>query len=121
MAKVEILFPQMGESIVEGTVTKWMKQPGESIAKDETVLEISTDKVDSEVPATHGGVLEKILVQEGGEGPSGRIHWNHRNGSWPSGIILVRIFCSGRKRPFSFDRKPSCSKISWRGTKFSRF
>jgi 2-oxoglutarate dehydrogenase E2 component (dihydrolipoamide succinyltransferase) len=65
MAKVEILFPQMGESIVEGTITTWLKKPGDKVEKDETILEISTDKVDSEVPASHGGVLEKILAEEG--------------------------------------------------------
>jgi len=65
MAKVEIVFPQMGESIVEGTISKWLKKPGDQVAQDETILEISTDKVDSEVPASTAGVLEAILVPEG--------------------------------------------------------
>ena len=58
-------MPQMGESIVEGTVTKWLKKVGEPIQRDEPLLEISTDKVDAEVPATVAGVLIEILVQEG--------------------------------------------------------
>ena len=61
----DVLMPQMGESIVEGTITKWMKQVGDSIERDEPLFEISTDKVDSEVPSPVGGVLEKIFVQEG--------------------------------------------------------
>ena len=61
----DVLMPQMGESIVEGTVTKWLKQVGEGIERDEPLLEISTDKVDAEVPAPITGVLAEILVQEG--------------------------------------------------------
>jgi len=61
----DVLMPQMGESIVEGTVTKWLKRTGESIERDEPLLEISTDKVDSEVPAPSAGVLTEILVNEG--------------------------------------------------------
>ena len=50
---VEVVMPQMGESIAEGTVSKWLKEVGETIEKDEPILEISTDKVDAEVPAPH--------------------------------------------------------------------
>lgn len=63
--KVELLMPQMGESITEATVARWKKSVGESVTKDETILEISTDKVDSEVPAPASGVLIEIKVQEG--------------------------------------------------------
>jgi len=62
---IDIVMPQMGESIVEGTVTKWHKQVGDSVDKDEALFEISTDKVDSDVPATEAGVIAEILVQEG--------------------------------------------------------
>lgn len=62
---VEIVMPQMGESITEGTVSKWLKKVGESIEKDEAILEISTDKVDAEVPSPGGGVLLEIRTQEG--------------------------------------------------------
>ncbi len=61
----DVLMPQMGESIVEGTITKWMKKVGDPIQRDEPLFEISTDKVDSEVPSPVAGVLEEILVQEG--------------------------------------------------------
>ena len=61
----DVLMPQMGESIVEGTITKWMKQLGDKVERDEPLFEISTDKVDSEVPSPVAGVLEEILVQEG--------------------------------------------------------
>ena len=63
--QVEVVMPQMGVSVSEGTVTKWLKQEGEPIARDESLLEISTDKVDTEVPSPGEGVVAKILVQEG--------------------------------------------------------
>ena len=62
---VEIVMPQMGESITEGTVSKWLKQVGERVEKDEAVLEISTDKVDAEVPSPGAGILLEIRTQEG--------------------------------------------------------
>jgi 2-oxoglutarate dehydrogenase E2 component (dihydrolipoamide succinyltransferase) len=64
MATVEVVMPQMGESIAEGTIVKWYKKVGEKVNKDETLLEISTDKVDSEIPSPTAGVLKKILVGE---------------------------------------------------------
>ncbi|WP_276499293.1 dihydrolipoamide acetyltransferase family protein [Pontibacter litorisediminis] len=65
MALVEMVMPKMGESIMEGTVLKWLKSVGDTIEQDESVLEVATDKVDTEVPALQGGVLKEILVQEG--------------------------------------------------------
>ncbi len=62
---VNVVMPQMGESIFEGTVTKWLKKPGESVARDEPLFEISTDKVDAEVPSPASGVLREIKVPEG--------------------------------------------------------
>jgi len=62
--QVEIVMPKMGESIQEGKILRWMKKPGDKIEKDETILEISTDKVDSEIPSPTAGVLTKIIVQE---------------------------------------------------------
>jgi pyruvate/2-oxoglutarate dehydrogenase complex dihydrolipoamide acyltransferase (E2) component len=61
----QVVMPQMGESIAEGTITKWLKKPGERVDKDEALLEISTDKVDTEIPSPAAGVLGKILVEEG--------------------------------------------------------
>jgi 2-oxoglutarate dehydrogenase E2 component (dihydrolipoamide succinyltransferase) len=65
MASVEMLMPKMGESIIEGTILTWLKKEGDFIEQDESVLEVATDKVDTEVPATHAGVLKKILAKEG--------------------------------------------------------
>jgi len=58
-------MPQMGESIVEGTITKWIKKVGDKVERDEPLFEISTDKVDTEIPAPVGGVLTAIAVEEG--------------------------------------------------------
>src|SRR6185503_17576990 len=62
---VDVVMPQMGVSVSEGTITKWLKAEGEAVAADEALLEISTDKVDTEVPSPAEGVLGSILVQEG--------------------------------------------------------
>ena len=64
MARVEVVMPQMGESIAEGTIVKWHKKIGDKVKKDETLLEISTDKVDSEIPSPDAGVLAEIVVAE---------------------------------------------------------
>jgi pyruvate dehydrogenase E2 component (dihydrolipoamide acetyltransferase) len=61
----DIVMPQMGESIVEGTITKWLKKPGDKVQRDEPLFEISTDKVDAEIPAPASGVLQEIKVTEG--------------------------------------------------------
>ncbi|GAB4395294.1 MAG: dihydrolipoamide acetyltransferase family protein [Microscillaceae bacterium] len=71
MASVEMVMPKMGESVMEGTILKWLKQEGEVIALDEPVLEVATDKVDTEIPAPFEGILEKILAQEGEVVPIG--------------------------------------------------
>jgi pyruvate dehydrogenase E2 component (dihydrolipoyllysine-residue acetyltransferase) len=63
--EIQVVMPQMGVSVSEGTITKWLKQVGEAIARDEPLLEISTDKVDTEVPSPGEGVVAQILVQEG--------------------------------------------------------
>ncbi len=65
MAKVDIIMPQMGESVMEGTVIEWTKKIGDTVEVDETLLEIATDKVDSEVPSPEAGILVEILVEEG--------------------------------------------------------
>ena len=71
MAQVELIMPKMGESIMEATILKWVKKVGDKIEQDETVLEIATDKVDSEVPASYAGVLTKILFEENAVVPVG--------------------------------------------------
>jgi 2-oxoglutarate dehydrogenase E2 component (dihydrolipoamide succinyltransferase) len=66
---VDVIMPQMGESIFEGTITKWLKKPGDKIDRDEPLFEISTDKVDAEIPSPSAGVLKEIKVTEGQTGP----------------------------------------------------
>lgn len=65
MARVDVVMPQMGESIAEGTLSKWLKKVGDSVKRDEPIFEISTDKVDAEIPAPSSGTLAEILVTEG--------------------------------------------------------
>src|SRR5699024_10187389 len=64
MARVEVEMPQMGESVMEGTVIEWSKSVGDSVEEDETLLEIATDKVDTEVPSPQAGILIEILAEE---------------------------------------------------------
>ncbi|HEX5436387.1 MAG TPA: dihydrolipoamide acetyltransferase family protein [Gemmatimonadaceae bacterium] len=65
MARIDVIMPQMGESIAEGTLSRWLKQVGDEVKRDEPIFEISTDKVDAEIPAPTAGVLAEILVQQG--------------------------------------------------------
>ena len=65
MARVDVVMPQMGESIAEGTLSKWLKKVGDPVKRDEPIFEISTDKVDAEIPAPSSGTLAEIIVQEG--------------------------------------------------------
>ncbi len=65
MAQIDVIMPQMGESIAEGTLSRWLKKVGDTVKRDEPIFEISTDKVDAEIPAPQAGVLAEILVQEG--------------------------------------------------------
>src|SRR5437588_6321254 len=62
---MDVVMPQMGESIVEGTLTKWLKKKGEHVERDEPLFEISTDKVDTEIPSPTAGTLSEVLVEEG--------------------------------------------------------
>ena len=61
----DVIMPQMGESIFEGTITKWLKKPGDAVQQDEPLFEISTDKVDAEIPSPAAGILSEIKVQAG--------------------------------------------------------
>src|SRR5881628_1660203 len=65
MADTKVIMPQMGESIFEGTITKWLKKKGERVERDEPLFEISTDKIDTEIPSPVAGVVQDILVKEG--------------------------------------------------------
>jgi 2-oxoglutarate dehydrogenase E2 component (dihydrolipoamide succinyltransferase) len=73
MALVDLVMPKLGESIMEATVLKWLKNPGDTVKQDETVLEIATDKVDSEVPSTADGVIEELLYQPNDVVPIGSV------------------------------------------------
>jgi 2-oxoglutarate dehydrogenase E2 component (dihydrolipoamide succinyltransferase) len=72
MAHVQMVMPKMGESIMEGTILNWLKKVGDKIEQDESVLEVATDKVDTEVPSTHAGVVIEILAKEGEVVPIGK-------------------------------------------------
>ena len=65
MARIDVIMPQMGESIAEGTVSRWLKQVGDAVKRDEALFEISTDKVDAEIPSPSAGILAEVLVGEG--------------------------------------------------------
>ena len=73
MSLVDLVMPKLGESIMEATILKWHKQPGDKVAQDETVLDIATDKVDSEVPSTAEGVIDQILFKENDVVPIGTV------------------------------------------------
>ena len=73
MATVDLVMPKMGESIMEATILKWHKQPGDPVKMDETVLEIATDKVDSEVPSTSEGVISEVLFNVNDVVPIGTV------------------------------------------------
>src|SRR6188768_81513 len=72
MADFNLIMPKMGESIMEATILRWLKKPGDMVALDETILEIATDKVDSEIPSPVAGRLEKIIFQENAVVPVGQ-------------------------------------------------
>jgi pyruvate/2-oxoglutarate dehydrogenase complex dihydrolipoamide acyltransferase (E2) component len=73
MAIVDLVMPKMGESIMEATILKWHKQPGDHVKMDETILEIATDKVDTEVPSTAEGIIEQILYNVNDVVPVGSV------------------------------------------------
>ena len=81
MATVDLVMPKMGESIMEATILKWHKQPGDPVKMDETLLEIATDKVDSEVPSTAEGVLEELLYNVNDVVPIGTVIARIRTGA----------------------------------------
>ncbi|HEX9259244.1 MAG TPA: biotin/lipoyl-containing protein, partial [Acidimicrobiales bacterium] len=68
-----VAMPQLGETVTEGTITRWLKQVGDPVAEDEVLFEVSTDKVDTEVPSAHAGVLRAIYVAEGDTVPIGAL------------------------------------------------
>ena len=85
MATVDLVMPKMGESIMEATILKWHKQPGDIVKMDETVLEIATDKVDSEVPSTAEGVIEEVLFNVNDVVPIGKVIARIKTGAEENG------------------------------------
>jgi len=81
MSIVDLVMPKMGESIMEATILRWHKKPGDAVKQDETVLDIATDKVDSEVPSTYEGILEEVLFQENDVVPVGAVIARIRTGA----------------------------------------
>ena len=73
MSLVDLVMPKLGESIMEATILKWLKKPGDKVEQDETVVEIATDKVDSEVPSTTNGVIAELLYNENDVVPIGKV------------------------------------------------
>ncbi|MCU0375180.1 MAG: E3 binding domain-containing protein [Chitinophagaceae bacterium] len=73
MSMIDLVMPKLGESIMEATILKWHKKPGDTVAQDETLLDIATDKVDSEVPSTAAGILAEILFKENEVVPIGKV------------------------------------------------
>jgi 2-oxoglutarate dehydrogenase E2 component (dihydrolipoamide succinyltransferase) len=123
MAIVDLLMPKMGESIMEATILKWNKQPGDSIGLDESLLEIATDKVDSEVPSIAGGILKEILYPV--------------NAVVPVGAVIARIeteaalhpqhAAADDPKPAAFEEQPSGDQLTGKssppfaGTSSDRF
>ncbi|HZF66134.1 MAG TPA: dihydrolipoamide acetyltransferase family protein [Chitinophagaceae bacterium] len=93
MATVDLVMPKMGESIMEATILKWHKSPGEAVKMDETLLEIATDKVDSEVPSTEEGVVEELLYKE--------------NDVVPVGSVIARIKTNVQEQVNQFNYQPT--------------
>ena len=81
MSVVDLIMPKLGESIMEATILKWHKKPGDAVAQDETILDIATDKVDSEVPSTAAGVIEAVLFNENDVVPIGTVIAKIRTGA----------------------------------------
>ena len=73
MARTEVVLPSLGESVTEALITTWLKQPGDAVDEDEPLLEVSTDKIDSEIPAPVAGVLVEVTAGEGSEVPVGSV------------------------------------------------
>lgn len=95
MSVIDLIMPKLGESIMEATILKWHKQPGDKVAQDETILDIATDKVDSEVPSTAEGTLTEILFQE--------------NDVVPIGTVIARISTNGTSSVQESQQKPAAA------------
>ena len=120
---VDVVMPQMGVSVSEGTITKWLKSEGEEVAADESLLEISTDKVDTEVPSPASGVVQQILAQEGETVAVGtKIAVISPEGAAPAGARTCRArscrgsSCRGSSREGARRRRPSRGQVRFTGS-----
>ncbi len=109
MAKVTM--PQLGESVAEGTIGKWLKQPGDHVAKYEPLLEVITDKVNAEVPSPFEGILREILAEEGATVPNNAEIADHRDGRRGADAAAARR--PGRSSPPSRAAKPGLEPRRW--------
>ncbi len=91
MAIVDVIMPKLGESIMEATILKWHKKPGDAIANDETILDIATDKVDSEVPSTASGIITELLYKENDVVPIGAPIVRINTDSKTNGVVATRV------------------------------
>ena len=92
-------MPQMGESVSEGTILEWAKQPGDHVAEDETIVEISTDKVDAEVPAPSAGTITEILAAAGDTVTVGQVIARMTSGNGPAPAKAAAKSARGDRRP----------------------
>ena len=104
-----IQMPQLGETIVEGTILKWLKREGDSVDRDEPLFEISTDKVDTEVPSPVAGTVRKILVEEGTTVPVGTALMEIDEAGAAAGDGGASGSCAGRRSSTGF-RSRSCGR-----------
>src|SRR2546429_7308703 len=93
---VQITMPEMGESVTEGTILEWLKAEGDPVEADEGIVEVSTDKVDTEIPAPASGILAKILVGPDETVPTGDRKSTRLNSS--HGYISYAVFCLKKKQ-----------------------
>ena len=102
----KVVMPQLGESVIEGTVSRWMKQEGEAVDEFEAILEVNTDKVDSEIPSPAGGTLLQILVPEGT--------------TVRAGSLLAWIGDPGEQLPGQPGTKRHTARACWAGARSER-
>ena len=110
MALVDLIMPKLGESIMEATILKWHKQPGDTVAQDETVLEIATDKVDSEVPSTAAGILEEILFEVNDVVPIGTVIAKIRTGAASATTISATTTTEPVRQTVAINATPTSSR-----------
>jgi 2-oxoglutarate dehydrogenase E2 component (dihydrolipoamide succinyltransferase) len=109
MATIEVLMPPMGESIIEATIISWLKKEGETVEVEEPLLEVATDKVDTEVPAIQGGTIEKLLAQEGDIVQIGEPIALFTTDATPSSKVVVEETNGTPKKEFEPKDKPTAA------------